>query len=44
VLGKNDLHAFQVSKRGGEIFGRNFGARVKICGRAALYMKGAISL
>lgn len=44
VLGKNDLHAFQVSKRGGEIFGRNFGTRVKICGRAALYMKGAISL
>jgi PhzF family phenazine biosynthesis protein len=44
VLGKNDLHAFQVSKRGGEIFGNNLGGRVKICGRAALYLKGSIKL
>jgi PhzF family phenazine biosynthesis protein len=44
MLGKNDLHAFQVSKRGGEIFGRNLGGRVLISGRAALYLKGSISL
>ncbi|HTY60636.1 MAG TPA: PhzF family phenazine biosynthesis protein [Acidobacteriota bacterium] len=44
VLAKNDLHAFQVSKRGGEIFGKNLGHRVMISGRAALYLKGSISL
>jgi PhzF family phenazine biosynthesis protein len=44
VLRKNELHAFQVSKRGGEIFGKNLGGRVKISGQAALYMKGAIKL
>lgn len=43
-LRKNDLHAFQVSGRGGEIFGSNLGDRVKICGRAALYLKGSITL
>ena len=44
VLHKNDLHAFQVSRRGGEIFGKNLGRRVKISGRAALYLKGTINL
>jgi PhzF family phenazine biosynthesis protein len=44
MLRKNDLHAFQVSKRGGEIFGKNFGKRVRISGKAALYLKGSISL
>lgn len=44
VLRKNDFHAYQVSKRGGELFCRNMGDRVKICGRAALYLKGSISL
>jgi PhzF family phenazine biosynthesis protein len=44
ILGKDFLHAFQVSKRGGEIFGRNWGDRVRISGRAALYLKGSIYL
>ncbi len=42
VLGKNDLHAFQVSKRGGELFCKHAGNRVKISGKAALYMEGTI--
>lgn len=44
MLHKNDLHAFQVSKRGGELFGRNLGERVIISGKAALYLKGTIRL
>jgi PhzF family phenazine biosynthesis protein len=44
VLGKSDFHAFQVSRRGGELFCRNLGERVMICGRATLYMKGSINL
>ncbi|RJQ59835.1 MAG: PhzF family phenazine biosynthesis protein [Desulfobacteraceae bacterium] len=44
VLGKNVLHAFQVSKRGGELFCRNAGERVRISGRAALYMEGMITI
>jgi PhzF family phenazine biosynthesis protein len=44
ALGKSDLHAFQVSRRGGEIFGRNLGDRVRISGCAALYLKGSITL
>jgi PhzF family phenazine biosynthesis protein len=43
VLGKNDLHAFQLSKRGGELFCTNAGNRVKISGRAALYLEGTIT-
>ncbi|MEI6103392.1 MAG: PhzF family phenazine biosynthesis protein [Methanothrix sp.] len=43
VLGKNDLHAFQLSKRGGELFCTNAGDRVKISGRAALYLEGTIT-
>ncbi len=43
VLGKNDLHAFQLSKRGGELFCTNAGDRVKIFGRAALYLEGTIT-
>jgi PhzF family phenazine biosynthesis protein len=42
VLGKDELHAFQVSARGGEVFCRNAGARVKLAGRAALYLEGTI--
>ncbi|HIH36738.1 MAG TPA: PhzF family phenazine biosynthesis protein, partial [Methanocellales archaeon] len=42
VLGKNDLHAFQLSKRGGEMFCSHKGERVKISGRAAFYMGGMI--
>lgn len=44
ILCKDVLHAYQVSKRGGEIFGRNLGNRVRISGRAALYLKGSIYL
>ena len=44
VLGRNDLHALQVSKRGGELFCTFLGDRVKISGRAALYMEGTITI
>ncbi|MFZ2631540.1 MAG: PhzF family phenazine biosynthesis protein [Desulfosalsimonadaceae bacterium] len=44
VFGKNDLHAFQVSKRGGELFCKLAGDRVKISGKAVLYMEGAITI
>jgi PhzF family phenazine biosynthesis protein len=44
VLGKNELHAFQVSKRGGELFCRDAGKRVRISGNAALYMEGTITM
>ena len=39
-LGKDKLHARQISARGGELFCENAGGRVKIAGRAALYMEG----
>lgn len=42
VLGKNELHAFQVSARGGEVFCRSAGGRVKLAGRAAVYLEGTI--
>jgi len=44
VLGKNNLHAFQASKRGGELFCVNDGERVKISGKAILYMEGKIQI
>jgi len=44
VLGKDVLHAFQVSKRGGELLCANAGDRVKISGRAALYLEGTITI
>jgi PhzF family phenazine biosynthesis protein len=44
VLGKNVLHAFQVSKRGGELFCANAGERVRISGQAALYLEGTITI
>ncbi|MDI6764389.1 MAG: PhzF family phenazine biosynthesis protein [Thermodesulfobacteriota bacterium] len=44
VLRKNDLHAFQVSKRGGELFCKQAGERVKISGKAVLYMEGTITI
>jgi len=43
VLGKNDLHARQVSKRGGELFCELAGERVRISGKAALYLEGTIT-
>jgi len=44
VLGKTTLHAFQVSNRGGELFCSTSGDRVKISGKAVLYLEGAITL
>lgn len=41
-LGKNKLHARQVSKRGGELFCELNGDRVKIGGNAVTYLKGEI--
>ncbi|MHB1056164.1 MAG: PhzF family phenazine biosynthesis protein [Thermoleophilia bacterium] len=43
-LKKNHLHAFQLSKRGGELFCENVGDRVRISGTAVLYAKGEIYL
>lgn len=44
ILAKQKLHAFQVSKRGGELFCSNHGKRVHIAGRAVLFLEGMISL
>jgi PhzF family phenazine biosynthesis protein len=44
VLGKKKLYALQVSKRGGELFCRLAGERVRISGRAALYLEGTITI
>jgi len=44
VLRKKDLHAFQISKRGGELFCTHVGERVKIAGKATLYMEGTITI
>jgi len=41
-LGKSQLHALQVSKRGGELFCEAAGERVKIGGRALLYSRAEI--
>lgn len=43
-LGKTELHALQLSKRGGELFCRDRGERVEIGGRAALYLVGEIEI
>jgi PhzF family phenazine biosynthesis protein len=43
-LGKQELHARQVSARGGELWCENHGERVSISGQAALYLKGTIRL
>jgi len=43
-LQKDELHALQLSKRGGELFCRMAGDRVIISGRAVEYMKGNITL
>jgi PhzF family phenazine biosynthesis protein len=44
VLNKTDLHAFQVSNRGGELFCSTAGDRVKISGKAALYQEGEMTI
>jgi PhzF family phenazine biosynthesis protein len=41
-LGKRELHALQLSARGGELFCEDRGERVGIAGRAVLYLEGAI--
>lgn len=41
-LGKADLHARQVSQRGGDLFCRAEGDRVRIAGHAVLYLEGEI--
>jgi PhzF family phenazine biosynthesis protein len=41
-LNKKQLHARQVSKRGGELFCEDRGERVGIAGKAALYLEGSI--
>ena len=43
-LNKRNLHAYQVSQRGGELFCQYLGDRVKISGFASLYMTGIIYL
>ncbi|MBW1784237.1 MAG: PhzF family phenazine biosynthesis protein [Deltaproteobacteria bacterium] len=43
-LGKKDLHAFQLSKRGGELFCIDRGDRVSIGGRAVTYLAGTIMI
>lgn len=43
-LGKDDLHALQVSKRGGELWCTQKGNRVIMKGKAVFYMKGELTL
>jgi PhzF family phenazine biosynthesis protein len=43
-LGKPEIHAFQASRRGGDLFCRMNGDRVTIAGHCAFYMEGAIHL
>lgn len=43
-LGKSRLHARQLSKRGGELLCETAGERVRVGGRAVLYLTGEIQL
>lgn len=43
-LGKKDLHAYQLSRRGGELFCMDMGDRVSIGGRAVTYLTGTITI
>ncbi len=43
-LGRSSLHARQTSRRGGELWCEDRGARVSIGGHAALYLSGTIEL
>ena len=43
-LEKQDLHAFQVSRRGGELFCKNLGERVEIGGKAVTFLEGTITI
>jgi len=42
TLGKDDLVAWQASPRGGALYCKNFGTRVKLSGKAALYAESNI--
>lgn len=42
VLGKKELTARQISRRGGTLYCKDLGERVAIAGRAVLYMEGHI--
>ena len=44
VLGKKTLHALQISRRGGELFCEDCGDRVRIAGKAVLYLEGTITV
>jgi PhzF family phenazine biosynthesis protein len=41
-LGQKELHAFQLSKRGGELFCKDQGDRVSIGGKATAFLTGSI--
>jgi PhzF family phenazine biosynthesis protein len=43
-LSKRQLHARQVSKRGGELFCEDRGDRVTIAGKAVLYLEGIVTI
>lgn len=43
-LGKNELHALQLSNRGGELFCKMAENRVIISGRAVEYMRGTVTI
>lgn len=44
MLGKDELRAFQVSARGGEVRCRNAGDRVRLAGQATVFLEGTIHL
>jgi len=41
-LGKKEMLAMQISERGGTLYCKDRGDRVKIAGKAALYLQGEI--
>ncbi|VVB95515.1 Phenazine biosynthesis-like protein [uncultured archaeon] len=43
-LRKKELHAFQLSERGGELFCEDWGERVAIGGRAVTYLSGTMKI
>lgn len=43
-LGKQKMTALQLSTRGGELFCEYAGDRVKISGKAVVYLKGEIEI
>jgi predicted PhzF superfamily epimerase YddE/YHI9 len=44
VLGKKEIHARQLSQRGGTLWCEDRGERVRVAGRVAFYMAGEIRL